>query len=286
MAEEAPPLQAAADRIRETAKWLTVSLGALGTVLVAGSQLSGLGSLEPSSDRFTVAVVGAIVAGVGAAIILAATALIAATPAVALDTLDVDSPKGVNKVLTDPSLLQGHGNVADLRQAYDDSLDKRETAMTAHYDDPDNAGLKTAARVADANAVRLQAIAMGLVGAASYANLAYRWRRAALAVGVGALLAAAGVGCFAWATNPPEDAVASSAAASVLTAPKPKVLKLNATGVSELTEALGTTCPASEPIAVLLLANTAAGPDVVVDESKCTRIRMVVTSTWGVVSDG
>ena len=45
MADRLGGIRGAADRIRETAKWLTVSLATLGAVLIAGSQLSDIGKL-------------------------------------------------------------------------------------------------------------------------------------------------------------------------------------------------------------------------------------------------
>jgi len=68
--EPSTGLQGAADRIRETAKWLTVSLAAVGGVLVAGSQLSDIGALEPGTDRFTAAIVGAAIAAFGSTVVL------------------------------------------------------------------------------------------------------------------------------------------------------------------------------------------------------------------------
>jgi hypothetical protein len=285
MAEPTPPLQGAADRIRETAKWLTVSLGALGTVLVAGSQLSSLGALDPSSGRFVAAIVGAAIAGLGAAAILAATAVTATTPAVSLSTLGPGTPKGVDDVLSDPTLLQGHSSAAELKTDYETALETRAGAFRAYYASPTDSALRSAAETADANAVQLHTLATGLVGAASYANLAYRWRRAAIAVGIGALLAAGGLGCFAWAANPPEDAKASAAAANVLTSPKMQYMQLNERGRTVLRDELGDDCDTTQPVQVLVLASTAAGPDLLVDEPDCKAVRLVLTSDWGTVAD-
>src|SRR5438045_1301111 len=70
----------AIDRIRDTAKWLTVSLAALGAVLVAGTQLSNLGALDVGSMRFWAAISGAVVAVIGTAVILWLAIWIATTP--------------------------------------------------------------------------------------------------------------------------------------------------------------------------------------------------------------
>src|SRR5512144_1087454 len=91
-------LVGAADRIRETAKWLTVSLAAIGGVLVAGTQLSDIGSLEPGSDRFRVAIVAAVVAATGSALVLWATTSTATVSAVSLiDLASNDPPPGTSQ---------------------------------------------------------------------------------------------------------------------------------------------------------------------------------------------
>jgi len=79
-AEAKTTSELAIDRIRETAKWLTVSLAALGAILIAGSQLSDLGTLELWSKRFWAAIAGAAVAVAGTALILWLAIWIATTP--------------------------------------------------------------------------------------------------------------------------------------------------------------------------------------------------------------
>lgn len=51
-------LSAARDLVRAAAKWFVGGLGAIGAVLVAGSQLSSVGSLDAGSSRFWIAVAG------------------------------------------------------------------------------------------------------------------------------------------------------------------------------------------------------------------------------------
>lgn len=77
----------AEDRIRETAKWLTLSLALLGGVVVAGTQFSSIGSLDPGGSRFWAAVVGGIAAAIGTAAILLGAVWTATTPSVSLENL-------------------------------------------------------------------------------------------------------------------------------------------------------------------------------------------------------
>ena len=60
MADPAPdPILSAIDRTRETAKWLIASFAAVGAALVAGSQISSLGSA--TGGRLVAAAIGAVV---------------------------------------------------------------------------------------------------------------------------------------------------------------------------------------------------------------------------------
>jgi hypothetical protein len=115
MANTSPGIGNAADRIRETAKWLTISLAALGGVLIAGSQLSDIGKLQPFGSRFVVAIFGGGIAAAAAVTILAFTIWVATTPAVSLKNLATDPPAGLGDALTDLRFLDGENNVKLLR---------------------------------------------------------------------------------------------------------------------------------------------------------------------------
>lgn len=76
VADKSARLQEANDLLTGAAKWLVAALGAIGAVLVAGSQLSSLGSLQ-FGPRFLTAVLGLVVglAGVTLAILLVLSVL-------------------------------------------------------------------------------------------------------------------------------------------------------------------------------------------------------------------
>ena len=63
-----------ANRLRETAKWLIAAFAAVGTILVAGSQLSDLGSIQ--DGRLLVAFGAAAVALAGVVLAIGATATV------------------------------------------------------------------------------------------------------------------------------------------------------------------------------------------------------------------
>ncbi|MEU7871866.1 hypothetical protein [Dactylosporangium sp. NPDC049140] len=286
MAEESTGLSGAADRLRESAKWVTVSLAAVGGVLVAGLQLSDLGQLEVGSDRFVLAIAGGAVAFAGAVIVLYATSSVLTGSSVSLNSVARRTPAGAGHVVDDPTLLNGHADVAALRTEYLAAVDERRTTLRDHLASPADADRRAKAQAADARAVAVSEVTQALLRVVSYENLAHRWRVAAPWIAVGGALAAAGVGCYAWSANPPAKAVASAAVPNVLTAPAAKRLTLTAQGVEQLGKALGSSCDTKQPIKVLVLDTTAAGPDVVTDQlPPCARVRFILGADWGTIGD-
>ena len=283
MAEEKSGLALAADRIRETAKWLTLGFAAIGAIMVAGSQLSSMGSLEVGSGRFWYAILGGAAASIGALAALLATAWTATTPAVTLSALVAKTPKGADSVVKDKGLLQGYADVGALSGAYETAVTDRKTALEAHYGNINDANLKNRAEVEENRAMMLHGIADGLVSVVAYSHLAHRWSVAVKWIVGGALVAAGGLGLFAWAANPPADAKASAASANVLTTPSSKTVMLTADGVEALKGKLGDGCDTAKSLNVLVLGDTPSGPDVLIDNDGCAVLRVVMTTAWGTV---
>jgi hypothetical protein len=284
MADEKSPLDAASERIRETAKWLTVSLAALGGVLVAGSQLSDIGSLELWSSRFWTAVVGAGLAAAGSGIILVATINTAASPVVTLKELAAKTPKGAEAAVRDETLLEGYPSVAALRSAYSKAIERRKQTYNAHLKDTADAAARSAFATADARAVALNTVSRTLVAVAAYRELARLWRLARITIVCGGVIAALGVGVFAWAANPPDKVVASSAEPAVLATPEKAQITLTAAGREALRTQLGASCVLTLPITSLKLGSTDAGPDALIQQDGCTSIRFVLVAAWGSIA--
>lgn len=245
MADDAVPKSpsaAAADRIRETAKWLTVSLAGLGAVLVAGSQLSDVGALAVASPRFWFAVTGGVVAVLGTVAILALAIWIATTPSPSYATL-VSAPHPANAGLVkDPYRLGG----APTMQALNDQRTKRLTARDEaerSFDEEQDPDAKRAKAQELTNKDKDFAYTDGVVRAvldlAGYEVLSWRWRRVGAGMIGAGVLAGLGIGVFAWAANPPSDAVASVVTPVVLTTPSVGTLTLTDTGRLAVAEKLG-----------------------------------------------
>jgi len=289
MADPAPasgPV-AAADQIRQTAKWLTVSLASIAAVLVGGSQLSDLGALERGSDRMWIAVGALTLAAVMTGAILACNVWVATTPAHTLAFLagSKRKPGAVQQLLQDPLFLGGLSDVAELKEAFEQAFEEQNAAYAAAAP-PVVLTDQLLAKITDANVkvTGYQQTAAGLLSSVSYTWVAWRWQRAAwVLVGCG-LLAAAGIALFAWAANPPANAKASTATPAQVDAPVAVSVMLTPAGQEALTKALG--CDAARPLKGLKLADTPAGPDLVIvrqDDGTCSPTRFVAGVDWATV---
>lgn len=285
MSDTPSGLAGGADRIRETAKWLTVSLATLGGVLIAGSQLSGIGKLQPSSSRFAVAVVGGGVAAAAAVTILALAIWVATTPAISLRKLVTGPPRGLGNTLTEPQFLGGRSTVAALDAAYTTALNARNTAF-ATLRQKDTVANRAVATAANAEMVTLSNTVNSLLDVVTYMRLAYRWKRAGAALLACGVLAAAGIGAFAWAANPPSEIEASMATPAVLTAPEKVLITLTTQGERALRNALGPKCAVTSTLKALRLGDTRAGPDVLIQQEGCNTTRFVAVTGWASVQKG
>ena len=84
------PLATAADRLRDAARWLVISFGALVAVVFAGIGISNLGKLDPTiaPQQFWLALAGAGLALIGAVTALGIAVSLAAAGTVSVYDLD------------------------------------------------------------------------------------------------------------------------------------------------------------------------------------------------------
>lgn len=279
-------LPSAGDRIRETAKWLTISLAVIGGVLTAGIQLSNIGALEVGSERFLLARDGATYSAIGTAVVLFGAVWTATTPPVKFSTLKS------RRYLNDDVLLQGVENLENLKKRYknaladrtskvDEYLSYQEKGVNEGYSSSAADEAKRRADAADDRLAYYDALVRNVIEIASYRRLASRWFMSAVIILAGALFAAYGVVIFIWATNPPETATASAASPASLGGTSKGVVRLTPAGQSALREDLGANCIVTGNLTVLLLAKTGMGSDVVIQEKDCQPLRVLVTDEWG-----
>ncbi len=276
-------LTAAADRIRETAKWLTVSLGTVGALLLAGTQFSSIGELIPGTTRFWIALGGGLLAGLGTFLVLVGSVRTATTPVITLDELAGTKPPGGTKhVRKDRQLLGVHNSAKELADAYFTATTQRRTAIDEYYADPENDAKEDEAERAQSAATIVGEQVARLIALSSYEHLSHRWRQALALLGIGGAIAAIGVAAFVWAANPPDEVKASTLSPGVVKSAKQGTLTLNAAG-REALDAPGA-CDVRGPVDVLIVGTTDAGPDVVLTAAGCDLKRAIITPTWGTVT--
>ena len=105
-----PPLAAAAERIRDSAKWLLGSFAAVGAILVAGLQLTGVGELEDGRLRWALG--GLAVAVVGVVIAIGAAGAVVTKTFVTLKWLAQrpDGDPALDRIAGDKVVLGGYGS--------------------------------------------------------------------------------------------------------------------------------------------------------------------------------
>jgi hypothetical protein len=277
--EEQPavsPLSKAADRIRESAKWLIASFAAVGAILIAGLQIADIGGLTGS--RLAWAIVGIILGVAGVVFAIAAASSVVTKSFVTLKALaDQSKDQEPRKSLDgDRVLLGGYESVSDLHDAYASAMAARVHALEVHYAKPTVVTKDTADRTRDWANV-LDRIQKPVLDRASFLTLANSYKKARYGILCGAGLTAFGIATFAWAANPPEPS-----------SPSPVVAKIpsNVTVVirrpsSTLKMMLGSTCDLTA-VKAIAIADLGANYQVTsIPTSRCKAAVFVVTPAMG-----
>jgi hypothetical protein len=238
----ASSLAQAGDRIRESAKWLIASFAAVGAILAAGLQLTGLGEL--SDERLAVALIGLAVAIVGVAIAIRAAGGVVTESFVTTKWLASRAPDdvAVAEIVGDKGLLGGFDSVQQLKEAYDAAINERRTALRDYYDDPADDTKRLKADAAQQWAKTLDQSQVHVLERASFSRLRDAYRKAARAIGFSAMAAALGITAFAWGANPPSEETVPV----LIPSGTEVVVSIDEEDRSDLEGALGPECDLSE----------------------------------------
>jgi hypothetical protein len=205
----------AADRLRESARWLVIASGGAATVVFAGVSLAGIGELEPSDPgyRLQIAVGGALVAVIGALAALGIAMRLASASSVSLSDLSGTRQRGWRRVVRDelcqdPLLAYWRERpgsetaierfAASYARAYADWVKKHEAWLNDEEPNPDTRFVDASAR----RLLRVQSFAAPILSSASYLRLRHHFRWAALQIPLALVLAGMGGIAVAWAANP------------------------------------------------------------------------------------
>ena len=280
----ADPYSAAVDRMRATAQWLITLFGALGAVLIAGTQLSSIGKLELPADwlYLALALVGGVVALAAIArIIWAATNVLTAGEVTLTELADDEKTAkdgSVTQWLKAQELL-GEFTSVEAFVSRRDSV-RRELAPRVTEDHPSKL---TDERIIALDPVqaRLNEITDTVTSGARYYKVSRelaRTRRTMLWAGA---LAAGGATLFAWAVNPPEPPPAPAAAFAL---PAAGQMTLTKSGQELLASTLGRACVDSTPVRVIVVGTTPESFDVVsIPSGMCRLSRFRLTGSMGAI---
>jgi hypothetical protein len=277
-------LAATADRIRETAKWLVATFGALAGALVAGLQISDVGELE-GADK--------VIAGAGVLLALVAAVLIVALASVVLARGRVplgDLAKGRRKLLIaeleqNDGLYAPYGSVEEFATAVSEQWRKQSESWLRMQTETD----ATAKEKAKEEFLETKKVLPGLnklnkrllaVARAEDVRVTFDTLRYAI-VGL-ALVVVAGAGAFVFVNSVPDKT--DDAEAAVVQTPVPALADLTSAGEEALGDSLGDECTFSR-IPVMAISSSDEGWEVVsLPSSGCESARVTIGTDEGEVT--
>ncbi|MFI6827455.1 hypothetical protein ACIBG5_10180 [Kribbella sp. NPDC050241] len=192
---------AATETLRSTVKWLLAASAGVGGLLVAGLQLTSLGSLSLTAWRLWVAVGGVLLAVGGVAYLILRTSQILTNEWITLAQLSVDDFQAqLDGQTSDRPVLQEievfkhelYAHVAeDVQQLYRRLIQANEVVRTAGAGELDLRG-----------AAELRAAAENVVQYANYSETRTRFKALGQQFAYAAAAIVVGVLLFAYAANP------------------------------------------------------------------------------------
>jgi hypothetical protein len=267
-------------RLRDTAKWLIGAYAAVGTVLIAGLQLTGLGGIEDHDHlRWAIVGAGSALAAVVVGIVFVARVLV---------PIDVDDEKVAKEgrkadreaMALDLGLRFG-GQAARFEVLKTQYVRARDAFVKAREDGGENLDQLRK------EMVELYEPLARLRYAALLRRVKWRFNVAQAVLFVASAVVAAGVILFAWAANPSDADNAKAKAERVgptLEQPSPVTLTIDAKrdSLATLRAALGDGCAPYRDIEAIAIGGSVGHPEVVtLGTGGCQIVRFTVTSQVG-----
>lgn len=244
-----PDLAAGEQRIRSTARWLTVTFGAVAAALLAGLQLTSLSST--SGHARTLATEGYVLGIVGVLLVMLAAGVVMTAGRVTLRELAHPKwPKCLYDRLDERADLHpDYPSVGALASDVEQATDAQAKALHDYEQHRDGA-TKRALEDAIARMTALLPLWNRLLDAARYERLQQRWTQARVAIFIGAALAAVGIAIFAANVQKPDPAAPALAQTPVV-----GVADLTPSGLSAHRAELGDTCGGRDVAVVVTAAD-------------------------------
>lgn len=265
-------LKESVDQLRGNVKWTLVAFGAIGTTLLAGSQLSNLGKFSYDEGRLWLALAFAMLALCAAAFAVNAVLKVAYTGHVNINNLDSLDHDEIRK---SPGLLAGYSSTDQIAGHYV----RRINARFLHFKQGVDLDVLEAD---DATLGFIEDLIDSILSYVRYTRILRQAQWARRRLFFASILAAIGLVGFAWAANPP-----SAAPTVVLQSPAaPAKLLLTEAGIKTFMPVLGAACATLKPIEVITLNVSTSGSEVVTLKSQaCPVARFTLTPALGELSD-
>jgi hypothetical protein len=206
----------ASDRIRETTTWLIGAYAAVGAALIAGSQLSNIGRLplciraEGDCARLWVAVAGIIVTLFGVAFAIHAGVRVLVSQRLPTSALQREWERGPASAIyvffsENRVFLQGFTDFADIDAQEKEALGEYDSLEKALSETPPEAQaqLREKLKASEDKTNDMFKRSDAVVSLANQVTVADLFLRTTQRLLLSAILAAFGIGLFAWAANPP-----------------------------------------------------------------------------------
>ncbi|WP_432752718.1 hypothetical protein ACE1OA_11210 [Streptomyces sp. JL2001] len=272
--EAATGLSSAADRIRESAKWLLVSFAAVGVTLFGGLQLANIGRLQLDDPIRWVPAVGGVALGLaGLAIAIYAASSVVTESYASLAWLSQAEGQDIRgEVEQDSLLLGGYENVQALASEIKKAQLRKNKAYTARYAEAPVGEVESyrKARLERLDAEfysasyalqSLSQVEQRILHVASLRRVAKAYEDSRKTMFLGAGMTALGIALFAWGANPPDPAESVEAEQVLPPSPSDVIAMIENDDVRAerplgvtLREALGADCDLSKVAAIALSA--------------------------------
>jgi hypothetical protein len=280
-------LAAAAQRIRDTAKWLVAAFAAVGALLIAGMQLKDLGALE-GPDAW-LAAIGAALGIAGVIVVVFCAAAVLAAGRLPLADVVGDPPRRADireRLQRSPNLYQPFDSIDEFHEKLSDSWRQQATAFIDYNDESKSlADREAAGRRYQSTLVfvrQFNPLNRRLLATAEYENVRARWDQSRKVIAAGIVVCAVGAGLFAYTSAPDDDETATPA---VMASPARAFLHLSESGRDEFAAVLGKQCT-TRNLPVLALGRTNGNYDLVTDPASpdCDVRRIEVSDSEGEVT--
>jgi hypothetical protein len=283
-AATAVELAASSDRIRETAKWLVATFGAVAGALIVGLQLSDIGDLEGSDRTWAAIAAGAALFAVVAIVVVATSVLARArVPLGELSKTGDKRFKRLRKALNrNPILYPGYESVEAMVDAVEDQLTKqienqdRKQDQSLTEKERQTAGVEL--RKARVKSRELTRLSDRLLPVARAEDMRLTFGLARNLIALFAVIVVAAAILFAVVDNAP----GAEETAALPQRPTAARLNLDASGQEKLATILGPECDLEKvPVEVLSTSEQEVSDVVAIPAEGCHAARLSIDADDG-----